>query len=291
MKPRRLGPTCLAALLALAASAASAVAAPKVTVSTQSARPGDPVLVTVTGTKTLPTGKAGGDALEFFAARAGYQAVFAVPIDAKDQPIEVTVEGAAKPATVKVRTVTFPEAKVVVEEELANPAKADRETIDADNTAIIDAMRKATGKPQFARAFRRPAGKITSGFGEWRTFNDGHRSQHFGLDVAAREGAKVVAINAGTVTLVRDCFLAGTVVVVAHGGGVASAYYHLSKPSVAEGDVVKAGVEVGHAGKTGRATGPHLHLSVRVPGGSIDPTAFFKLRISPAAVKKLAGTK
>ncbi|MDQ3366072.1 MAG: M23 family metallopeptidase [Myxococcota bacterium] len=288
MKPRLFAPTCLAAVLAVSASA---IAAPKLTVSTRSARPGDPVLVTVTGTKTLPSGKAGGDTLEFFAARTGYQAVFAVPLDAKDAPIEVTVEGAAKPATVKVRTVTFPEAKVVVEEELANPAKADRDKIDADNAAIIGAMRKGADEPQFTRAFRRPAGRITSGFGEWRTFNDGHRSQHLGLDVAAREGAKIVAINAGTVTLVRDCFLAGNVVVVAHGGGIASAYYHLSKPTVAEGDVLKAGAVVGLAGQTGRATGPHLHLSVRVPGGSVDPAAFFKLRIAPAPAKKPAVTK
>jgi len=46
------------------------------------------------------------------------------------------------------------------------------------------------------------------------------------------------AINAGTVVLARDCFLAGNVVVVAHGGGIASANDHLSKVSVSEGESV-----------------------------------------------------
>ncbi len=278
----------LATLVAVASVAAAAPkvvpkVTPKVTITPRSARPGDPVLVTVTGTKGTPDGKAHGEALAFFAAKAGYQAVFAVPIDAKDTPITVEIDGIAKPQVVQVRQVTFPDAKVVVEDEMANPPKAERDRIDADNAAIIAAVGKGNGAPQFVRGFRRPQGTVTSGFGDWRTFNDGHRSQHLGLDLAAAEGAKVTAINAGTVTLVRDCFLAGNVVVVAHGGGIASAYYHLSKTSVAEGDVVAQGAVLGAAGKTGRATGPHLHLSVRVPGGFIDPAAFMKLRLAPAA--------
>ncbi|HMG22132.1 MAG TPA: M23 family metallopeptidase, partial [Kofleriaceae bacterium] len=180
---------------------------------------------------------------------------------------------------------TFPEASVIVEDELANPDKADRARIDADNAAILGAVAKAKGDPQFVRAFRRPPGEVTSPFGEWRTFNDGHRSQHLGLDLFAREGAVVRAANTGTVVLVRDCFLAGTVVVVAHGGGIASAYYHLSKTSVAEGDAVAQGDEIGRAGHTGRTTGPHLHLSIHTPGGMVDPASFFKLTLAPAGAK------
>jgi murein DD-endopeptidase MepM/ murein hydrolase activator NlpD len=168
---------------------------------------------------------------------------------------------------------------VIVEDEMANPPKADRDRIDADNHAILVALAKDEGEPRFTRPFKRPPGEVNSTFGEWRTFNDGHRSQHLGLDLFAREGSKVHAINAGLVTLVRDTFLAGNVVVVTHGAGIASAYYHLSKASVAEGDVLAAGAEVGLAGHTGRTTGPHLHLSVRVPGGFVDPAEFLKLDI------------
>ena len=114
-------------------------------------------------------------------------------------------------------------------------------------------------------------------FGEWRTFNDGHRSQHVGLDLAAHEGAKVLAINSGTVALVRECFLGGNVVVVAHGAGISSLYFHLSKVTVAEGDTVTQGGELGRVGHSGRTTGPHLHVSVDVVGGMTDPDGFFKL--------------
>jgi murein DD-endopeptidase MepM/ murein hydrolase activator NlpD len=265
--------------------ASPATAGPTLTVSPTTVSPGDAVLVTVTGGGEMPRGTANGSALQFFPSRTGYQAVFAVPLDAKPDPVTVEVDSVGQPQAVRVREVIFPETNVVVEDELANPSKADRERIDQDNAAILGAVAKAKGELQFTRAFRRPPGEVTSVFGVWRTFNDGHRSQHLGLDLFAREGSKVRAINAGTVVLVRDCFLAGNVVVVAHGGGIASAYYHLSKASVAEGDSIAQGDEIGLAGHTGRTTGPHLHLSMHVAGGMVDPASFFKLKIAPGKPK------
>ncbi len=89
------------------------------------------------------------------------------------------------------------------------------------------------------------------------------------------------AINGGTVVLVRSCFLPGVVVVVDHGAGIASAYFHLQLASVIEGDVIERGHVIGRAGQTGRATGPHMHLSVWVPGGFVDPATFLRLPFRP----------
>ena len=268
----------IVAVLAIGVASTLAIADPKVTVRPMSARPGDAVLVTVTGAPAFPKGNAGGKQLQFFKARAGFQAVFAVPLDAPKE-IAVEIDSAKTPVRVAVRTVTFPEASVIVEDELANPGAEDRTRIDADNHATLGALAKGDGDPQFTGAFVRPRGQVTSVFGEWRTFNDGHRSQHLGMDLFAKEGVRVSAINAGTVTLVRDTFLAGKIVVVAHGAGIASAYFHLSEASVAEGDLVERGAAIGKAGKTGRTTGPHLHLSLRLTGGFVDPASFFKLAI------------
>ena len=71
-------------------------------------------------------------------------------------------------------------------------------------------------------------------------------------------------------------------VVVAHGAGIATVYMHLDKASVAQGDVVEQGAEIGLSGATGRTTGPHLHVAVRVPGGFVDPQRFVRLKLSPA---------
>jgi murein DD-endopeptidase MepM/ murein hydrolase activator NlpD len=176
----------------------------------------------------------------------------------------------------------FSETQIVVEDDLANPDAAERARIEADNGAMTAAYASAPEAPQFARPFRRPHGAVTSPFGEWRTFNDGHRSQHLGVDLHAREGSKVLAIAGGTVVLVRDTFLAGNIVVVGHGGHIASLYFHLSKATVAEGDTVKQGAAIGLAGHTGRTTGPHVHLSIHVDGGLVDPVSFFKLPLAPA---------
>jgi len=70
---------------------------------------------------------------------------------------------------------------------------------------------------------------------------------------------------------------------IAHGAGIASMYFHLQKATVAEGDRVHQGERIGLVGHTGRTTGPHLHVGIRVHGGLVDPQAFFKLPISVPA--------
>jgi murein DD-endopeptidase MepM/ murein hydrolase activator NlpD len=271
----------IASLVVLVATSVAS-AEPTVSVTPAKVHPGEPALVTVTGVDAAPHGKAGGQPLMFFRAERGYQAVFATSLGVDEDHVLVEVTGGAKPITVAIANKKFPETAIAVEDDYANPSKQERDTIDSDNRAIGDAYAGAKGPPQFTRAFRRPPGKLTSPFGEWRTFNDSHRAQHLGIDLAAREGAKVAAINDGTVVLVRDTFLAGTVVVVAHGAGISSLYFHLSKATVAEGDSVKQGQEIGRAGHTGRTTGPHLHLSVHVANGMVDPIAFFALPLEPA---------
>lgn len=270
---------------ALAVVAASSVAAadPKVRVEPAKVRPGDPVLVVVTNTDKPPVGTAGNTELQFFKAKTGYQAVFGMPLTGDYDEVTITVRGAAKPIKLKVTPHMFRDAKVAVEEELANPPAADGEKIDADNKAMVAATR-ANGEPEFTRAFQGPRGKVTSVYGEWRTFNDGHRSQHLGFDVAAKVGTNVRAVNRGTVTFVGETLLGGNVVIIGHGAGIASVYMHLKDATVAQGDVVERGAEIGHSGETGRTTGPHLHVAVRVPGGFIDPQRFFKLKLMPAVV-------
>lgn len=276
----------------LCALAVSAAAAPRVTIQPKVVHRGDPVLVTVAGERgdDAPSGTAAGTPLQFFKTSKGtYQALVAVPLDAKEEQITVVVRGANE-VVVPVRAKNFPETDIVVEDELANPDAAERTQIDADNKAILDAVRTKSD-PQWSRAFKRPPGEVTSAFGEWRTFNDGHKSQHLGLDLFAREASPVRAANAGTVTLVRDTFLAGTVIVISHGSGIGTAYYHLSSTDVAEGDVVDRGAVIGRAGHTGRATGPHLHISVRTPGGFVDPVTFFKLPIGMPAPSTVASRR
>jgi murein DD-endopeptidase MepM/ murein hydrolase activator NlpD len=81
----------------------------------------------------------------------------------------------------------------------------------------------------------------------------------------------VVAPTRGVVELAEQFELAGNNVYINHGGGLVSAYFHLSEQLVAPGDTVVAGMPIGRVGATGRVTGPHLHWVVRYGNTSVDP--------------------
>lgn len=113
--------------------------------------------------------------------------------------------------------------------------------------------------------------KITSDFGRKRVYNGSLKSYHSGTDYRAKVGTKIKAINNGKVVIAKDRFYAGNSIVLDHGNGIYSGYYHLSKMNYKEGDLVKKGDIIGLSGSTGRVTGPHLHFSFRIHGIQVDP--------------------
>ena len=267
-------------LLAIAVTTADVAAEPSLRVSPKKPKPGDPILVMVDGVDARPKGTGGKVPLVFFPVKRGWQAVFAVPLDDAPTELRVTIDGIAPYETLAVRTHQFPEEQVTVPPEMAEPPADKRKQIDADNAAVIAAVRNSA-QPMFRGAFRLPgAGPRTSVFGAWRTLNGGYRSRHLGLDLAARKGAPVRSIQRGKVALVHDGFLMGGTVVIVHGGGIASTYFHLADIPVKVGDDVDRGAVIGKVSLTGRTTGPHIHLGVWVPGGFVDPAVFVKLPIA-----------
>lgn len=125
----------------------------------------------------------------------------------------------------------------------------------------------ATGGP-FGLPVAPGAYHLTAGFGtpgpRWST------GVHTGLDFAAPTGTPVVAVGSGTVTVQHPAW-AGTLVRIDHGGGVETWYAHLSRVDVVTGQLVSAGDPVGLVGARGNASGPHLHLEVRLDGAPYDP--------------------
>ena len=116
-------------------------------------------------------------------------------------------------------------------------------------------------------------GPESTPFGAQRIVNGQPRSPHTGIDIAAPEGTPVMAPLAGKVLYVGNMYLNGNTVVIGHGRGLVSVLSHMADIKVSENQWVKAGELVGHVGQTGRATGPHLHWSVRFHEARINPHA------------------
>jgi len=125
--------------------------------------------------------------------------------------------------------------------------------------------------------FIRPVeGEISTGFGLTRIINGRRRSQHTGVDLRAEEGTSILASNHGAVVLVDELFFSGKSVILDHGWGLYSMYFHLSEVLVKEGDLVRPGAILGRVGSTGRSTGPHLHWGIRINGARVDPFSLLR---------------
>lgn len=122
---------------------------------------------------------------------------------------------------------------------------------------------------------------ITSQYGTRRSYNGGPaRSYHEGVDFSGLAGRPVVAPTAGKVVLAEPLFVRGNAIILDHGMGVYSGYYHLSEIHVAPGQDVVPGQVLGSVGSTGLSTGSHLHWDVVVAGINIDGMAWQALTAS-----------
>lgn len=133
-------------------------------------------------------------------------------------------------------------------------------------------------------------GIMSSPFGRKRFFNDQPRNPHSGIDLAADTGTPIAAPANGVVALTGEFYFNGKSVFVDHGGGMISMMCHMSEILVAEGDAIARGDVLGLVGATGRATGPHLHWTVKLNGNAVDPVTLMTLFAEPKPSAVAPGT-
>ena len=171
----------------------------------------------------------------------------------------------------------------VVELDESNAALLDPE-IGADDAALIDVMlRRETQERHWDGVFDPPSnGVITANYGLLRSYNFLPVSEyHAGLDFAGENGDPILAPNAGVVVWVGQSQRRGNGLLIDHGVGLLSSYWHLSEVVVAPGDVVRTGDFIGRIGATGLATGPHLHWEMAAHGVPIDPVQWIRVNEFP----------
>ncbi|UCG78542.1 MAG: M23 family metallopeptidase [Nitrospirota bacterium] len=121
--------------------------------------------------------------------------------------------------------------------------------------------------------------KVSTEFGVVRLINGHKRSIHRGVDFKGKRGDPIRSINGGVVSITDDQFFGGKTVMIDHGDGIYSIYMHLDTILVEEGTKVVNGETIGLVGSTGRATGPHLHMTVKWSGLTINPVSLFKVPV------------
>jgi murein DD-endopeptidase MepM/ murein hydrolase activator NlpD len=201
----------------------------------------------------------------------GYPAVLtATELDSGDQ---LTMQ-----QVFTVTAGTFPTYNVVI--------PADRqELLDSDLAQAerqkLDGVFKAVSEERLWEGeFRLPLKgepRVSAPFGQRRSYNGGPvTSYHSGIDYSADKGEPVRAPITGTVVLAEPLQVRGKVVILDHGLGVFSGFWHLSRIDVEVGQVVGTGERVGLVGNSGLSTGPHLHWEMRVRGVPVKPLQWMR---------------
>ena len=207
---------------------------------------------------------------------AAWTAVIGIPLSAAPGGHEIAVKG-GEPRVIgfEVADKQYVTQSLKVPPGQVNLSKADLDRVGAERARIDHALAEYSEPPPGTLRLPQPVpGRRSSSFGSRRIFNGEARSPHPGMDIAAAAGTPVHLPIAGTVIETGNFFFNGNTVLVDHGRGLISMYCHLSAVDLEPGQHLAAGARIGAVGKTGRATGPHLHWGVALNRAWVDPELF-----------------
>ncbi len=186
--------------------------------------------------------------------------------------VRLSLSGRTITKIIRIKDRVFPVENLTLPPEKVFLSAEDLKRVEKEKEILDRIWVKVTPERMWFGDFVEPAkGKEGSAFGLRRIINGEERSPHTGRDIIADEGTLVVAINRGRIVWTGTLFFGGNSIIIDHGLGLYSMYFHLSKIMVREGEVVEKGQGIGLVGSTGRVSGPHLHWGVRLLNARIDP--------------------
>ena len=156
---------------------------------------------------------------------------------------------------------------------MVTPPKSFYERIIRENKSIKEVRNLNSNVDFVFQKFSWPTKGVISGvFGSQRILNGKPKRPHYGIDIAAKKGATVVAPTESIVRMAeKDLYYTGGTIMLDHGHGLTSVYSHLSSINVKVGDKILKNQKIGEVGSTGRSTGPHLDWRVNWFDQRLDP--------------------
>ncbi|RJQ55038.1 MAG: M23 family metallopeptidase [Nitrospiraceae bacterium] len=210
-----------------------------------------------------------------------FMALVPVEIDLPPEkhPVTIISGDEKRVAYVTVRPHRFLTKKITLPEEKVIPGPESLKRAERE-AALLGSIIAPQSAPAWEGTSIPPTDtEISEVFGVRRIMNGKKTGIHRGTDFRGRTGTPVKAINSGSVVLAEDFFFGGNTLIIDHGAGLYSIYMHLSDFNASRGDRVSKGQVIGFVGSTGRATGPHLHLGIKLLGVSVNPEALFELEL------------
>lgn len=199
----------------------------------------------------------------------------------RDSPASLVLKatlpgGATQSETLSISSRKWQISRVNVAKRAGGSSEAWWKKRKPEYEAINAARARVTDADGWSQSFIWPVkGRISGRFGRQRIYKGEPGSYHSGIDIAPGHGVPFVAPANGVVVLARTGFsLEGGLIIIDHGHGLNSAFLHASKIAVKEGQSVSQGQHIGNVGATGRATGPHLHWSLKWHRARLDPLLF-----------------
>ncbi len=179
--------------------------------------------------------------------------------------------------SIKVTKADFGVQRLTLPQSMVDLDPKTLERVNRESKRLKELFQDFWNERAWKGAFIRPVeGELSGAFGTRRIINGQPKSPHSGVDLQAEEGTPVWASNSGRVALVDELFFTGKSVILDHGWGLYSMYFHLSEARVQEGDRIPKGAELGRVGSTGRSTGPHLHWGIILNGARVDPFSLLR---------------
>lgn len=187
--------------------------------------------------------------------------------------------GIKKQVEIKVAARDYGVRKITIaDDSKVNLNEKDLARATKESAAMNKLWGNSISAPFWETTFIMPLdSEVIGNFGRRSIINGQPRSPHTGVDMRGERGTPVKACNDGLVVLTGDLFFTGNSVVIDHGAGILSMYFHLDKINVRKGDKISRGEVLGTVGSTGRVTGPHLHWGIRVGEQRVDPVSFVEI--------------
>ena len=221
----------------------------------------------------------GKKSFQVFPTRDGKRLYALVPIDYYQKPTSLKLHFGNEFIYLDVKRGSYAKEQINVDSSKVNPkSPAVKKRTAKEYAEAMKIYNTYTPKNYVHSPFILPLhSKITSDFGKARVYNNTLKGYHSGTDFRAKIGTPIIASNDGVVVLAQNRFYSGNSIIIDHGQGVYTCYYHLSEFKVKKGDFVTKGELIALSGDTGRITGPHLHFSARVGGVQVDPLQLVQL--------------